>query len=272
MRQKNIKSPNRKIANSAIEFVQWPAHSSIDEKNIDESILAIQTTRVPPNNFPGDITSAYQGFNLGMHVGDCAAQVQKNRDYLQNLLPENAKIQWLEQVHGNEVVEISQVSTTTIIADAVVTREKNICLAIMTADCLPILLASTSGDEIAAIHGGWRPLAANILTNTLDKMKTPAADIVAWLGPCISKSAFEVGSEVKALFTQQNEMFNSAFTVKHNGKYLADLHKIAKLQLESLGLNQISTLPDCTYSNTEKYYSYRRKAVTGRMATLIAIL
>ena len=153
----------------------------------------------------------------------------------------------------------------------------------MTADCLPILLVSKSGDEIAAIHGGWRPLAANIITKTLEKMKTPTADIYAWLGPCISKNAFEVGSEVKAAFVEQNEQneyinecFEAAYTKKFNGnpldKYLADLHKIAKLQLENLGINQISTLPECTYANTDKYYSYRKKAITGRMATLICLL
>lgn len=271
MLQKSIRSPNGKITNSAIELVQWPEHSSIDEKDIDEKILAIQTTRVAPNNFSGDQTPPYQGFNLALHVGDCAQQVENNRNYLQVLLPQKAKIQWLEQVHGNEVVEISQVSKQTIIADAAVTSEKNICLAIMTADCLPILLVSKSGDEIAAIHGGWRPLAANIIANTLDKMKTSAADIYAWLGPCISKKAFEVGTEVKVAFVQENDYFNAAFVAKTNGKYLADLHKIARLQLESLGINHTSYLPECTYSN-DKYYSYRKNSITGRMVTLICIL
>jgi len=273
---KSIKSNHYKRTNSTIEFVQWPeptsTNSSIINKVIDEKVLAIQTTRVAPNNSFDDKTIPYQGFNLGLHVGDCAKQVENNRNYLQKSLPKNTEIQWLEQVHGNEVAEISQVSKLPIIADAAFTSEKNTCLAIMTADCLPVLLVSKSGDEIAAIHGGWRPLAANIISNTLEKMNTPAANIYAWLGPCISKSAFEVGGEVKAMFVQQSKCFNSAFTAKPNGKYLADLHKIATLQLESLGINQISILPECTYSNTNKYYSYRKNAITGRMATLICIL
>ncbi len=271
MLQKSIKLADSTKKNSAIEFVQWPIHSSIDEKGIDEKILAIQTTREAPNDNFGDQTSPYQAFNLGLHVGDCAKLVESNRTYLQKLLPESAKIQWFEQVHGNEVAVISQVSKKAIVADAAVTSEKNICLAIMTADCLPILLVSKSGDEIAAIHGGWRPLAANIISNTFDKMATPAADIYAWLGPCISKNVFEVGSEVKAKFVQKSECFNLAFTAIGNGQYLADLHKIAKLQLESLGINQISTLAECTYSN-DKYYSYRKNSITGRMASLICIL
>jgi len=257
---------------SAIELVRWPLHSAISEKEMAEKVLAIQTTRVSPNNPLSEQTSLYQSFNLGLHVGDCEKLVKSNRQSLQRLLPESAKIQWFEQVHGNAVAQVSQVYKKAIVADAAVTNKKNICLAIMTADCLPILLVSKLGDEIAAIHGGWRPLAANIIINTLEKMKTPAVDIYAWLGPCISKKAFEVGEEVKIAFVQQDERFNSAFTVKENGKYLADLHKIATLQLEELGINQISTLPECTHSNTDKYYSYRKNATTGRMATLICLL
>ena len=260
--------------NSAIEFVQWPSHPDLPEldKALAKNIFAIQTTRITPHDSPKDQTSPYQSFNLGLHVGDCSKQVEKNRQLLQELLPEKTKIQWLEQVHGNDVIEVFQVSKKAIVADAAVTTEKNICLAIMTADCLPILLVSKNGDEIAAIHGGWRSLAANIITNTLNKMQTPAADIYAWLGPCISQRAFEVGSEVKAAFVQQSPSFNAAFDLKSNGKYLADLHTIAALQLEGVGINQISTLPECTYSNIDKYYSYRKNAITGRMASLICRL
>jgi YfiH family protein len=272
MPKTSINNSSVSTTNSAIEFVQWPGHSSIPENAVVENVLAIQTTRITPDNSFEDQTSPYQDFNLGLHVGDCAQQVEKNRQSLQKFLPDNAKIQWFEQVHGNEVAEVLQVSEKAIVADAAVTNKKNTCLAIMTADCLPILLVSKYGDEVAAIHGGWRPLAANIIFNTLKKMKTPTADIYAWLGPCISKNAFEVGSEVKAAFVQQGKAFNSAFISKDNGKYLADLHKIARLQLEKVGINQISALSECTYSNTAKYYSFRKNAITGRMATLICLL
>jgi len=257
---------------SAIEFVQWPPRSALSEEDEAKRVFAVQTSRVSPHNAISDQASAYHGFNLGLHVGDCAEQVESNRQSLQNLLPHNAKIQWLEQVHGNNVAQICQVSEKAIVADAVITDKKNICLAIMTADCLPILLVSKSSDEIAAIHGGWRPLAKNIIANTLDKMKTPASGIQAWLGPCISNHAFEVGSEVKTAFTQQSECFNAAFAEKTNGKYFASLHEIAKRQLNRLGIDQISILSECTYSNTDKYYSYRKNKTTGRMATLICLL
>lgn len=259
-------------ANSAIEFVQWPVHSPSESTAINDKVLAIQTTCVSPTNTSGEDNSPYKNFNLGFHVGDCANKVEHNRQCLEKLLPSKTRIQWLEQVHGNAVAEISRVRKEPIIADAMVTREKNIALAIMTADCLPILLVSIKGDEIAAIHGGWRPLAANIITNTINKMHTAADEIYAWLGPCIGKEAFEVGSEVKKVFVEQGNVFSQAFIKQENGKYLASLHKVATLQLNSLGIKRIKTLSECTYSQPEKYYSYRKNATTGRMATVISLL
>ncbi|MCI2283152.1 peptidoglycan editing factor PgeF [Colwellia sp. MSW7] len=271
MRQKSINYNMQQEVDSAIEQVQWPICSLRDKKRINDHVFALQTTRVSPKEYVNDLSSPYRYFNLGLHVGDCAKHVEKNRQYIQTLFPTNIKIQWFKQVHGNEVAEVSQVSSHNITADAAVTREKDIGLAIMTADCLPILLVSKLGDEIAAIHGGWRPLVANIINNTLEKMKTKPTDLYAWLGPCISQKNFEVGHEVKAQFVEQDEGFSLAFKVSVNGKYLADLHHIARLQLENLGIQQISTLPECTYANTDKYYSYRKNAVTGRMATVICL-
>ncbi len=259
-------------ANSAIEFAQWPVHSQLESSYLNDKVLAIQTTRISPGNISADDNSPHKSFNLGLHVSDCAKKVAHNRQYLQELLPFKTTIQWLEQVHGNTVAEISRVTKATIIADAMVTREKNIALAIMTADCLPILLISKQGDEIAAIHGGWRPLAANIIANTLNRMHTAADEIYAWLGPCIGKEAFEVGSEVQKAFVDQGSVFSQAFSKQKNGKYFANLHKIAILQLNNLGIKQISTLSECTYSQPEKYYSYRKNATTGRMATVISLL
>jgi len=137
---------------------------------------------------------------------------------------------------------------------------------------------ATDGSEIAAIHGGWKPLAKNIIANTLDKMQASNENIVAWLGPCIGKLAFEVGEEVKMAFESQSEKFISAFSVisepsvfqtPEKNKYLADLAKIAKLQLNALGIYKIHHLNHCTYSDEQQYYSYRRDNITGRMASFI---
>lgn len=267
-----------KQINSSIEPIEWPVNN----------VLAIQTTRLKPNRNLNTVTSSsaesplkqvttdspFQSFNLGLHVNDNASHVAANREYLVQSLAEGlsysgVKIQWLEQIHGNNVVTVSEVITTPCIADASITREKNIALAIMTADCLPILLADKQGNEIAAIHGGWRPLAHNIIANTLNKMVSNVADIVAWLGPCIGNSAFEVGEDVRDVFITQNRQFESAFQKKPNGKYLADLHAIATMQLHTMGVNQITRLPECTFTLSNKYYSYRKQKITGRMATVI---
>jgi YfiH family protein len=246
-------------------------HSQLESTGLADRVLAIQTTRVSPHKTVIKNT-AYKDFNLGLHVGDCAKQVQYNRQCLQELFPSKTIIQWLEQVHSNKVIEISSTTTQTIIGDAMVTREKNIGLAIMTADCLPILLISKQGDEIAAIHGGWRPLVNNIITNTVNKMHTSVNETYAWLGPCIGKKVFEVGSEVQRAFVEQGNVFSQAFCKQENGKYLADLHEIATIQLNKLGITQIKKLSECTYSEPKKYYSYRKKIITGRMATVITLL
>jgi hypothetical protein len=259
-------------AKSAIELALWPVYSQLESTDLNDKVLAIQTTRISPEKSSADDNSGYKNFNLALHVGDCAQQVEHNRQSLQKLLPAKTTIQWLEQVHGNTVAEISKVTKKAIIADAMVTREKNIALAIMTADCLPILLVSKQGNEIAAIHGGWRSLATNIITNTLDKMQTAADEIYAWLGPCIGQEAFEVGSEVQKAFVDQGSVFSQGFSKQKNGKYFANLHIIAILQLNNLGIKHISTLSECTYFQPEKYYSYRKYATTGRMATVISLL
>lgn len=263
------------IINNRIHKINWPV----------PKVLAFTTTRLHPQE---DSTysqshsfSPYGQFNLGEHVGDNLEQVRKNRDYLLNFLPENSKIQWLEQVHGNYVVIVDDYSATPIVADAVITKQKNITLAVMTADCLPILLSSADSSEIAAIHGGWKPLAKSIVSITLEKMQTSNREIYAWLGPCIGNKAFVVGAEVKDAFVKQGIEYQQAFApytkakAKEKGlvkevKYLANLPLIAKLQLNALGVKNIMHLDHCTFTNDD-YYSFRRESKTGRMASLITI-
>jgi len=275
MPQKNIRALNHSslATNSAIEFVAFsPINSSkLHDSCLDENVVAIQTSRLSPFNNNIVTNSPYQGFNLGFHVGDLPEQVINNRQLLLKLLPANAKIQWLEQVHGSEVANITAVSSQLVRADAAFTKGKNICLAVMTADCLPILLTSKAGNEVAAIHGGWRPLAANIIANTIAKMDSDTSEILAWLGPCIGKAAFEVGTEVRDAFVNQHQQFTQAFTKHRADKYFANLQQIAQIQLAQLGVENINVLPECTFSNTDKYYSYRKDITTGRMASLICL-
>jgi len=284
------------LTSSAFELVNWsviPSSTLLSSAlpSVRDNVFALQTTRLCApfilpiqNEKVVEEKSPFVSFNLGLHVGDVAGKVAANRNQLTAYISqqlaiepsaesmkstEPLKVQWLEQVHGNHVTEVTTVSSHAITADASITRQKNIALAIMTADCLPILLSHKEGAEIAAIHGGWRPLAANIIKETIEKMHSKPTELVAWLGPCIGNESFEVGIEVKEAFTQQDKVFTGAFVKQKSGKYLADLHKIAQIQLQSLGVRYITTLDECTYQRTDKYYSYRKEQVTGRMASLI---
>lgn len=263
--------------------INWPT----------ERVLAFTTTRLLPSkhqsskNSPDllsntikreNLQTEFDAFNLGDHVGDCANAVAQNRILLLEYLPVLTKVQWLEQVHGNKVVVVDEYQNTPIVADAAITRSQHIALAIMTADCLPILLSNKDGSEIAAIHAGWKPLAANIIERTIAKMHSTADEIFAWMGPCIGRQAFEVGQEVKQAFCQMSVKFESAFqpvallnNTKAEIKFLANLQLIAELQLLALGVKNIAKTTECTYYNSDKYYSYRRDGKTGRMASVICI-
>lgn len=235
-----------------------------------QNVVAFSTTIHHPNEL--EYSSVYGNFNLGLHVGDEENRVLTHRRLLLDYLPANTSIQWLDQVHDNNVEVIKQQSGP-LIADASTTRQGNIALAIMTADCLPIIISSLDGSDIAAIHGGWKPLSKNIIQHTIQKMKTPASELYVWLGPCIGPKKFEIGEDVYSLFITQDDEFSHAFiATKSEGnknKYLANLQLIAEIQLKHLGVNHIYPLPHCTFSNKDSYYSYRRNNKTGRMATII---
>ena len=287
---KTTSSLDNWAANSAqathIVDVNWPVAS------LSENVKAFTTTRQLAGN--KSLTSSYGSFNLGLHVGDDPRRVNANRASLNNLLPKGTNIQWLNQVHGTDVAVIEQYQDQyqdqyqnqhqgePVTADAAVTRMPNVALAVMTADCLPILLSDKSGQVVAAIHGGWRPLAQNIIKLTIEKMGISGDQLVAWLGPCIGPAAFEVGEEVKLAFTELHTATGDAFklvqssisaqqkeTIPQSSKYLADLHQLATVLLNAADVTAITRLAHCTYSMPEHYYSFRRENITGRMATVI---
>ena len=228
-----------------------------------KTISALSTTR------KGGVSVApFDSFNVGLHVGDDEQAVLANRELLTNQLPNPAV--WLNQIHSSDVVVIDEDSDLNQVrsADALYTRLAKQPLAIMTADCLPVLLSSTSGDEIAAIHGGWRGLAQGILANTLTHFKALPNDIIAWFGPAIGTSEFEVGQEVKACFCELNANHQHAFTPRGD-KHLADIYLLARQQLAQLGVVNIFGGEYCTVSDKSQFFSYRRDGETGRMASLI---
>jgi len=227
------------------------------------TVSALSTTR------QGGVSVApFDSFNVGLHVGDDEQAVLANRALLTNQLPKPAV--WLNQTHSSDVVVIDEESDLSQVrsADALYTRLVKQPLAIMTADCLPVLLCSSSGDEVAAVHGGWRGLAKGILANTVSHFQAPASDIIVWLGPAIGPLQFEVGQEVKECFCSQNPVHQQAFTAKHE-KYMADIYLLARQQLAQLGVVKIHGGEHCTVTEKSQFFSYRRDGQTGRMASLI---
>ena len=213
----------------------------------------------------------WESLNLGLHVGDEPAAVCENRHRLSEHLPN--KPFWLEQVHGREVVRVNAASPRSVPqADAAVTTDPGIVLAIMTADCLPVVLADLDGRALGVAHAGWRGLAAGVLEATVDALQAVRPDASgwrAWIGPCISQKNFEVGDEVRKTFVDVDEA-NACFFEpgKRAGKWQADLAGLARHRLVKLGVGDVEHSGLCTYERDQLLYSYRREPICGRMATL----
>lgn len=182
-----------------------------------------------------------------------------------------AEPQWLNQVHGIRVVRwgSADFDAGPPDADAIVSdRPGSICV-VRTADCLPILLCARDGSEIAAIHAGWRGLAAGVVEATLAEMSAPAGDLIAWFGPAISQAAFEVGPEVRDVFVQHDAIAGGAFLENERGHWQADLYVLAQQRLETAAVSQISGGGLCTHTDARRFYSYRRDGETGRLLSFI---
>ncbi len=178
---------------------------------------------------------------------------------------------WLTQVHGATVLDSSDAAPGKgpLEADAIICSRPGELLAVRTADCLPVLLCSVAGDEIAAVHCGWRGLAAGILANTVRKMQTPAAALLAWFGPAISMAAFEVQDDVRDAFVRVDEQAASCFESNERGRWQADLYALARQKLSSEGVTQIYGGGLCTFTDSDRFFSYRRDGTTGRMISYI---
>lgn len=217
----------------------------------------------------------WASFNLGEHVGDDPAAVLRNRAHLRVALGLPAEPQWLRQVHGTGIVE-ALADGITREGDAAWTRQPGVVCAVLTADCLPVVLAARDGSELAVAHCGWRGLAAGILGHTLARFRSSPSMLRAWLGPAIAQPAFEVGPEVREIFLATAQDGGSrarladAFVPSREvrGKYHADLYALAREALRALGVRAVSGGGRCTAAESDAFFSYRRDGVTGRMATL----
>ncbi len=212
----------------------------------------------------------FDSLNLGDHVGDIPNAVSENRQRLEALAQLPQQPVWLEQVHGTDVLQLVGDKIHNRQADAVYSNQIGQVCAIMTADCLPVLLTNQAGTEVAAAHAGWRGLCHGVLENTINQFISPANEIIAWLGPAIGAEKFEVGKEVKEAFVNQSSDLTSAF-VPYNDKYLADIYLLARKKLRAAGVTKVYGGDFCTVTDENRFFSYRREGKTGRMASLIWI-
>lgn len=230
----------------------WPAPARV---------RALQTLR-----HGGCSQAPWDSFNLGDHVGDDPAHVATNRATLCAHLP--AEPLWLTQVHGIAAVNRENCPKSKE-ADAAFSREAGSVCVVMTADCLPVLFCDRAGTVVAAAHAGWRGLVGGVLESTIREMAVPAGELLAWLGPAIGPTAFEVGDEVRAAFVADDAGAAPAFAPHGPGKWLADIYELARRRLRRAGVEGIYGGDLCTVSDPGRFFSYRRDGVTGRQATLI---
>lgn len=231
---------------------EWPAPSTVH---------ALQTTRQG-----GFSKGPYTSLNLGDHVGDDALTVAANRQRLNRFVPTEPI--WMRQVHGTTVIDAAQANCLPE-ADAAFARSRDSVCCVMTADCLPVLLCDRHGTVVAAAHAGWRGLLNGVIEATISAMQVASLDVLAWLGPAIGPQAFEVGSEVRESFIRVHAEAEQAFTPHGEGKWLADIYLLARQRLVAAGVSQVFGGGFCTHTDDQRFFSYRRDGVTGRMASMI---
>ena len=232
----------------------WPAPANV---------RAVISTRTG-----GCSEGRYASLNLGDHVADNPHCVAENRARFKQLAQMPAEPVWLQQVHGTRVLPIDKASRAGQQSDASVTSVAKVVCTVMTADCLPLLLCNANGTQVAAVHAGWRGLCDGIIERAVAKFAL-ADQILAYLGPAISQSAFEVGPEVRAAFMSKAVEAEQAFIAGVADKWQADLYLLARQRLQAAGVLQIYGGNFCTYAQPELFFSYRRDGQTGRMAASI---
>lgn len=248
--------PNPKIDKEQIGLLvpEWPS---------PPWVRAYTTTRL------GGISEGYfSSLNLGQNVGDDASHVMENRRCLSEVLKLPAEPVWLKQIHGSYVVDAA-VTEADCEADASFTMQAGVVCAVLTADCLPVLLCDNDGERVAVAHAGWRGLLNGVIENCVRCLECPGNRLIAWLGPAIGPTAFEVGEEVRGFFLTEDPNSLKAFKPLPGGRWLADIYALAKQRLARVHVTEVYGGQWCTMKDAERFYSYRRDGVTGRMASLI---
>jgi YfiH family protein len=242
-----------------------PAEWLVPDWPASPRVRAFVTTRAG-----GVSTGEYASMNLGTSSGDDAANVARNRLIVREHLPSTPR--WMKQVHGTGVVPIdgldeSQAAT----ADAAVTSQPGQVAVVLTADCMPLFVCDENGDKVGVAHAGWRGMAAGVIENTVKAIGGDPSRILAWMGPAIGPRVFEVGPEVREAFVAVDGDAEAAFTPHKPGKYMADLYRLARQRLARAGVQRVSGGDFCTYTEADRFFSYRRKQASGRMGAFIWI-
>ena len=240
---------------------------SSGRNNFPKNVKLITTTRFfNENNRSCLIADGYDNFNLALHVGDNAIKVKNNRALLISKYNLPCEPKYLEQIHSNICL---QASSDDCVGDAVVTQEKGVVCAVMTADCLPIFACNQSGTQVGVAHAGWKGIVNGVIESFIQQFESN--DLLVHFGPAISPAAFEVGADVYQQFIDKDTQLDQAFIAK-GSKYQLDIYQAARIILNDLGIQSISGDDECTYTQKDKYFSYRRDgAQSGRMAHLIWI-
>ncbi|MGG6461873.1 peptidoglycan editing factor PgeF [Solilutibacter silvestris] len=225
----------------------------------------------------------FDHLNLGLRNGDAIESALENRRLLERALELPSSPRWLRQVHGLDVVRFDDAAVDAAVADserqadASVTSTPGVVLAILTADCLPMVVAARDGSEVAAAHAGWKGLAGGVLEATVASMQAAPGDCVAWLGPAAGPQVYEIGEEVRDAFLahdrRADRRVESAFVATRPGHWLVDLYALARQRLADAGVNEVHGGSHCTISESQTFFSHRRSTSdgsrnSGRMATL----
>ena len=217
----------------------------------------------------GESTGAYASLNLATHVGDSQQTVLKNRQRLS--LPYEPV--WLEQTHSKIVIDVADYQSghqgQKPVADASFSTKQHQPCVVMTADCLPLLVTDRQATCVAAVHAGWKGLADGIIENAINALPVENSDLLVWLGPAIGPQAYEVGDDVLQAFVGYDPQAQDAFRKSDEEHWLMDIYQLARQRLAQLGVEQVYGGEYCTYSDEQRFYSYRRDNITGRMASII---
>ena len=239
-----------------------------------DNVHAFTTTRNCNREELGNSRGVYSAFNLAEHVHDQLSAVLSNRQLLNDFFKLPSEPVWLKQTHSKRVIDAYSGDTgcadqVEIEADASWTSKSNIVCAVLTADCLPVFFTNSTGSCVAIAHAGWRGMLNGVISSTFHASGIKPDDCMVWLGPAIGPDKFEVGEDVTQSFLAKDKNTSKAFVKIDATHWMCDVYRLARIELKQMGIHNIYGGDLCTYSDKEKFYSYRRDGETGRMASLI---